>query len=183
MAAPIAIARPLPDEFAAGSAGYIARAPLVSHAVRQLEVQRDALVAFLSPLSDAAAGYRYAPEKWSIRDLIAHMSDTERVLGYRLMRIGRGDDTPLPGFEESDYARAAAADRRPVADLLDEWVAVRNATQALVRGMPVTAWAQRGVANGHPVTAGALLYIILGHVEHHRHILEERYGVGANGVR
>ncbi len=174
----IHVTRPRPGEFAAGLAGYIARAPEVSDAAGQLQMQCDALVAFLAPLSNEQSEYRYGPDKWSIKELLGHLCDSERIFAYRLLRIGRGDETPLSGFDENTYATTAQTGHRGFADVLEEWIAVRSATQALVRGLPADAWPRRGVSNGHPITAAALLYIILGHVDHHRTILEERYGVG-----
>jgi len=153
----------------------MARVADVSAPIDELVAQRARMLNALSPLSDEQARYRYAPGKWSIKELVGHLADTERVFAYRLLRIGRGDATPLPGFEENDYARAGSFDARPFGDLLDEWAAVRDATTALASGLPDEAWARRGTANNHPVSARALLYIILGHVEHHRSILQERY--------
>jgi hypothetical protein len=166
---------PSADEFAPSYASYIARVADVASPVDELVAQRARLLNFLSPLSDDRACYRYATGKWSVKEMVGHLADGERVMAYRLLRIGRGDETPLPGFEEDDYVRAADSDARAFGDLLDEWAAVRDATAALARGMPADAWPRRGSANGTPVSARALLYIILGHVEHHRSILEERY--------
>jgi hypothetical protein len=105
------------------------------------------------------------------------LSDAERIFAYRLLRIGRGDDTPLAGFDENTYVPAGSFDRRSLPEVLDEWVAVRNATVALVRAMPSEAWGRRGRANDRVISTRALVYIMLGHVEHHLAILAERYGV------
>lgn len=168
---------PAADEFAPAFAGYVARVAGATAPLDELVAQRARLLNLLSPLPDAQASQRYAPDKWSVKQLVGHLSDTERVFAYRLMRIGRGDATELPGFDENDYARAAESDRRAFGDLLDDWAAVRDATITLARGMPDAAWTNRGTANNTVVSARALLYIILGHVEHHRSILAERYGV------
>lgn len=176
-AMPIALPRPGTDEYDPASAAYVARAPALDDAARQLEVQRDEVVELFSIVADANADFRYAAGKWSIREVLGHLADTERILAYRLLRIGRGDASPLPGFDENTYVPAADFERRPIADVLDEWVAVRNATLALVRGMPPDAWTRRGVANNTPVTARALVYVIVGHVEHHREGLAHNYGV------
>jgi len=106
---------------------------------------------------------------------VGHLADTERILMYRVLRIGRGDQTPLPGFDENTYVPGGAFDRRPFAEVLDEWVSVRNATISLVRGMPSEGWTRRGRANNLDVTASTILYIVLGHVEHHLAILAGRY--------
>lgn len=170
------ISAPGADEFAPYYAGYIARLAHVDP-VAEISAQRDRMRAFLSALTDEQAMHRYAPGKWSVKELVNHLTDAERVFAYRLMRVGRGDATPLPGFEENDYARAAESDRRPWPDLVDEWLAVREATIRLVSGMPPDAWLRRGVANNAPVSARALLFIILGHTDHHRGVLVERYGL------
>jgi MOSC domain-containing protein YiiM len=173
------IALPLPtaDEYGSFAADYVARVEAITDAGGMLETQRDRVMSRLSALSSEQASCRYAAGKWSVTEVIGHMSDAERVFAYRLMRIGRGDETPLPGFDEIVVARGAAFDRRSHIDVLDEWVTVRNATLSLVRGMPSEAWARYGRANDHLVTTRALVYIILGHVEHHLAVLSERYGL------
>jgi hypothetical protein len=171
------VAPPSADECAPSFAGYVARVSGVTDPVAELVAQRARLLNLLSPLTDAQASHRYAPYKWSVKQLVGHLADTERVFAYRLLRIGRGDATPLPGFDENDYARAAESDRRAFGDLLDDWAAVRDATIALVRGMPDDAWTNRGTSNEAVVSARALLYIILGHAEHHRSVLADRYGL------
>ena len=109
--------------------------------------------------------------------MVGHLCDGERIFAYRLLRIGRGDETPLAGFDENTYVPAGSFERRELNGLIKEWMATRDATIALVRGLPDDAWTQRGVANGTMVTAPALAYIILGHVEHHLGVLRDRYGV------
>ena len=168
---------PTADEFAPFYAGYVARVANVSAPLDELVAQRARLLAFLSPLSDAQASFRYAPGKWSVKELVGHLTDVERIFSYRMLRIGRGDETPLPGFEENDYVPAAASDSRPLGSLLDEWATVRDATVSLVAGMPDHAWLRRGSASGTVISARALLYIILGHVEHHQRVLAARYGL------
>jgi uncharacterized damage-inducible protein DinB len=168
---------PASDEFAPFYAPYVARVAHISAPLDELVAQRARLLGFLSPLSDEQASFRYAPDKWSVKEMVGHLADAERIFAYRLLRIGRGDDTPLPGFGEDDYVRAASSDARAFADLLHEWAAVRDATVSLAAGMPGNAWPRRGTASGNGISARALLYITLGHVEHHRQVLEERYGL------
>jgi hypothetical protein len=172
-----AIGVPDATEFAPAFERYVARVRQVTDPLGELTAQRDRVLSRLSPLTEEQAQFRYAPDKWSIKDLIGHLADVERVLAYRLLRIGRGDTTPLPGFDENDYARTARADRRPLTDLLTEWSIVRDATAALARNLPETDWANRGMSNDAPMTARALLYIILGHTEHHLAVLADRYRV------
>ena len=175
--APIALGPPADGDFDRATGRYIALVAPVTDAVSRLETQRDVVVARLAALAESRAAFRYAPDKWTIKEVIGHLSDAERVFGYRLLRIARGDATPLAGFDEKIYVPAGAFDRRSVRDLMEEWRAVRHATVALAHGLPREAWNRRGVANSRSVTAAALLYIVLGHVEHHLKILEERYDV------
>jgi uncharacterized damage-inducible protein DinB len=175
----IAISRPSAEEYAPAFGGYVSRVADVSDAVAALARQKDRFVQSVAAMSDTEAGYRYAPEKWSVKELVGHVCDAERIFTYRMLRIGRGDATPLPGFEENDYVVAARSDERRLPDLLDEWQAVRSATSALVRALPSDAWARRGTSNGHPITTRALLYIVLGHADHHLNVLQTRYGVPA----
>jgi hypothetical protein len=174
---PIALSRPAPGDFDPAAAGYVALAPEISDAVAQLASQRDAVDHRFSAVTGARAGHRYAAGKWSVREVLGHVCDAERIFAYRLLRIGRGDETPLPGFDEKTYVPAAGFESRSLGDLVEEWTAARDATIALVGGLPAEAWTRRGTANGKSVTASALPYIILGHVEHHLGILRDRYGV------
>jgi hypothetical protein len=172
------VPRPAADEFSPHFAGYIQQVPANADPIQQLSDQVTAVPALLATVGEARGTYRYAPEKWSIKEIVGHLSDSERIFGYRLLRIARADETPLPGFDENAYVPPARFDERSLADLVAEWVEVRHATLALARGLPVEAWARRGVSNGKPVSARALLYITGGHVEHHLRVLRERYGVG-----
>src|SRR5439155_26419094 len=115
---PISLPRPAAGEFDPAAAGYIARVSTITDGAGQFVSQRDRVVAVLSPLSDAQAACRYAPGKWSVAEIVGHLSDSERVLAYRLLRIGRGDETPLAGFDQDPYVLAAAFDRRALADVL-----------------------------------------------------------------
>ena len=172
------LAAPRSDEFAPFYADYVARVAHLASPLDELALQRHRMIEFLGAVSEEQAGYRYAPDKWSIKALVGHLSDAERIFAYRLLRIGRGDQTPLPGWDENDYAGTADSDSRPFRDLVDEWSIVRDGTRTLVAGMPADAWTRRGTANDAAVSARALVYIVLGHVEHHRAVLEERYGLG-----
>ena len=172
-----AIGVPAATEFAPAFERYVARVRQVDDPLGELSAQRARVLARLSPLTEEQAQFRYAPDKWSVKDLLGHLCDAERIFAYRLLRIGRGDTTPLPGFEESDYARAAGAHRRPFSDLLAEWSIVRDASSALALSLPDADWTNQGTSIDAPTTARALLYIILGHTEHHLAVLADRYGV------
>lgn len=140
-----------------------------------LESQLRDTQALLSPLSDSQGDFRYAPDKWSIKEIVGHLSDTERIFSYRLLRIARGDKSPLPGFEQDDYVKTANSGARKLLDLLEEFASIRGATIALVRSLDTGAWLRRGVASENEVTALALAFIICGHERHHWKILKERY--------
>jgi uncharacterized damage-inducible protein DinB len=174
---PLALPRPREGEYDPGAAAYIAAASSIHDADAELVGQRDTLVSLFSNISESRAAFQYAPGKWTVREVLGHLSDAERIFASRLLRIGRGDATPLPGFDENAYVPAGAFESRALADVLAEWTAVRDATVALVKGMPPEAWTRRGTANGRTVTAGALLYVIVGHTAHHLRVLDERYGV------
>ena len=131
--------------------------------------------AFYGSLTEEQGGLRYAPGKWSIKEVLGHVIDTERILAYRALRIGRGDQTDLPGFEQDDYVASAHSNARAWADLASEFTDVRQGSARLLKSFPDDAWMRRGTANGMEITARALAYIITGHEMHHRKILRERY--------
>ena len=166
--------RPLDTEYAPYYGRYVSRVP-EGDVVRTLETQLAETLALLREVPEARAGRRYAEGKWSLKEVVGHMSDTERIFAYRALRIGRGDATPLPGFEQDDYVRDTDFDRVPLADLAAELEAVRRATIHLLRNMDEAALARRGTASGYEVTVRALAYIIAGHERHHVGIIRERY--------
>lgn len=141
-----------------------------------LAAQKDEVALRLKGIREERGDYRYAPGKWSIKEVVGHLSDTERVFAYRALRIGRGDPTPLAGFDDQTYVAATRAERLSLSDVVDEWVTVRAATLTLFRGLPPEAWTRIGEASGHPTSVRALAYIIAGHVRHHLETLGERYG-------
>lgn len=140
-----------------------------------LQKQREELMRQLSALSEQQGDFRYAPEKWSIKEVLGHINDAERIFAYRLLRIGRGDQTPLAGFEQDDYIQTGNFSARTLKDLLGEFSAIREGTIALVRSMDGAAWLRRGTASQKEITTMALAFIIAGHVRHHQKLLEERY--------
>jgi hypothetical protein len=172
-----AIARPAHGEYVEYYAPYIARVP-DGNIVAILEKQREDTRRVLSGLHDAQAMHRYAPGKWSVKEVVGHVCDAERVFAYRALRFARGDRTALPGFDERAWVPAGRFDARTIASLVDELGAVRNATVALLRGLPHEASLQIGEANGAAVSVRALAFIIAGHEAHHVAVLRERYGVG-----
>jgi len=171
----ITIARPGVDEYAPSFAGYIARVAEDEDILPVLASQLDEVLAQLNRIPDARGDYRYAPERWSIKEVVGHLSDTERVFAYRALRVARADTTPLPSFDDQAYVAELRADDRTLADLVEEWGAVRRATLALYRNLPAAAWYRRGIASDQPISVRALAYVIAGHVRHHLEVLEARY--------
>lgn len=170
------VSRPGEGEFAEFHRGYLAAIESEPDAIALLERQRPTIDA-LAALPPEAAGHRYAEGKWTVREVIGHLSDAERVFAYRLLRIARGDATPLPGFDEQKYVPASGAEQRDVRDLAEELAAIRTTTLMLVRSLSDEALAARGVVNGSPVSARALAFVAAGHFQHHLAILRERYGL------
>jgi uncharacterized damage-inducible protein DinB len=126
-------------------------------------------------ISEEKAHYRYAPGKWSVKELLGHITDTERIMCYRLLRVGRGDQTPLAGFNENDYVQGAQTNNLSMEAILEDFKAVRNATITLIQNLPAAAWANKGNANGLEITTRAIAFIIAGHQIHHCKIVEDRY--------
>lgn len=171
-------ARPVPGDFAGHWEPYVRRVPH-GGICTYLEEQGEECRRLLAGVDEEVGAHRYAPGKWSVKQVLGHMADAERVFSYRALRIGRGDATPLPAFVEEAYAAMSGSDARTVAGLAEELRSVRQASVALFRGFPPEAWSRRGhVANG-PVTVLALACIIGGHTAHHLDVLRNRYGVGA----
>jgi len=169
------INRPDASEYASFYAGYIGKVP-DSGPVKLLEEQIGQLET-LKALPEDKANYAYADGKWTIKEVIGHLADGERVFSYRLTRIARGDETPLAGFDENAWAKAAPHAKRRIADVANEMIAIRRATLALVDSLDESSISNKGVANNNPVTARAICWIMAGHTKHHLDILKERYGV------
>jgi len=140
-----------------------------------LQSQQKQTAILFSGRSERDGNFRYAPDKWSVKEVVGHVADTERIFSYRAMRIARGDQTPLAGFEQNDYVRNARFGERKLSDLVEEYADVRHASLALFRSLDEEAWQRRGTASNNPVTVLALAYLVAGHELHHRKILEERY--------
>jgi uncharacterized damage-inducible protein DinB len=129
----------------------------------------------IQPLSEDKMNFRYAPGKWTIKDMLVHMSDSERIFIYRALRFSRGDETALAGFEESLFAEHARANEREKEDILREFSLVREASIAFVESLSDEALNRKGTANGYPVSVRLLINMIYGHHKHHLNILRERY--------
>ena len=168
------IQRPDASEYAPFYAGYVSQVP-EGDVLDLLARQIDDTTALIGGLSEAQASYRYAPGKWSIRQIVGHVADAERVFSYRALRIGRNDQTPLPSFDENAWMPYGNFDARPLADLLSELRAVRQSTLALYRSLTPEAIARRGVASQKEISVRAIIYITAGHERHHVKILKDRY--------
>jgi hypothetical protein len=140
-----------------------------------LAAQVDEARALFERISDEVSTRRYAPGKWTIRQVLSHVNDTERMFVFRALWFARGFDTPLPSFDQDVAIAAAAADDRPWRSHVDEFRAIRAATVPFFGAMPDEAWTRRGVASGNPFSVRALAYIAAGHVAHHLRLLRERY--------
>jgi DinB superfamily len=169
-----AAARPAPTEYAPFYETYVSRVS-GTDIVAILEAQRLQMTQLLAARGERDGNFRYAPNKWSVKEVVGHINDTERIFAYRAVRIARGDQTPLSGFEQDDYVRAGGFGERTLVDLAEEFTYVRSATVALFRPLSEEAWGRRGMANKNEVTVRALAFIIAGHELHHREILKERY--------
>jgi uncharacterized damage-inducible protein DinB len=154
---------------------YIDLLPDDGRVLERLSAGHRLAVALTEPLSESLLTYRYAPDRWSIKEILVHIVDDERIYAYRALRFARGDATPLPGFEQDAYASRSGADDRTVAAILEEYAAVRTATIALFTGLPDEAFSRGGFADGNFATVRALLYHIAGHEAHHLQVIRSRY--------
>lgn len=168
------MAKPIQGDYGSFYEGYISKVDVNS--------LQEAVTSYSHPLSyfyvnlpEEKADYQYAPKKWTLKDLIQHVIDTERIMQYRLLRIGRNDNTPLPGFEENDYAIAANATKRSFVSLKEEFIALRRSTDLLIQSFNEEQLSNIGKASGNSITANAIGYIIFGHLLHHKKMIEERY--------
>lgn len=166
--------RPKKDEHIDYYSKYIDRVP-DGDIVAKLETQLDETLSFLRSIPESKLDYRYAPGKWSIKEIIGHLGDGERVFQYRAWRFSRADTTPVPGFEENDYVANAPFSRLNVDDLISEFEHLRSATIRLFAGLDADAMGRRGNANGDDVSVRAIAWIMAGHVDHHQAIMRERY--------
>lgn len=174
MTSPCLPGRPQADEYAPYYDRYIS---LVGEddILAALEQQRRDMVLLLSCRTEQEGNFSYAPGKWSLKQLVGHVCDSERIFAYRALRIARADQTPLAGFEQDDYVSNGPFATCSMPDVIEDFIAVRRATISLLRGLEEVVWLRHGVANKNEVSVRALAYIIAGHELHHRQILEEKY--------
>ncbi|MEJ2186852.1 MAG: DinB family protein [Gemmatimonadota bacterium] len=172
--------RPAPEEYPAFYARYVdllPDGPILDLLARQVS----STAALLEGIGEAGAGYRYAPGKWSVKEVTGHVVDVERIFCMRALRFARGDATPLPGFEQNAYVAAAGFDRQPLADLIEALRVTREAALRFFRSLDDDALMRRGTAAGGEFCVRAVAWIIAGHQAHHVRLLEERYLPGLSG--
>ncbi len=166
--------RPAPTEYPPYFEGYVSLVPAGD--VREtLRRQIDDTLAFLRGLDATRGDHRYAPDKWSVKQVVGHMIDSERVFAYRTLCFARGDQQSLPGFDQDEYMRHANFDAQTLNDLADELALVRQTTLQLFRGLDDAAWQRRGTANNNEASVRALAYVIAGHELHHVNVLRTKY--------
>lgn len=167
--------RPDSTEYAEFYAKYIAHVP-ETDIVAALAKQLDEMLAFLRSIPESQGDVKHAPYTWTVKEVLGHLTDGERIFAYRALRFARGDATPLPGFDENAYIPTAEYGRLSLADMVNEFESVRRASLTLFRNLPEAAWTRGGEANNNRVTVRALAFILVGHVRHHTAILRKRLG-------
>jgi hypothetical protein len=168
------LSRPNADEYFEYFGTYISLVP-DGNVRDHLRTQLFETISLLSGVSDAKAEKAYGAGKWTLKESVLHMSDAERVFSYRMLRISRGDETPLPGFDQDNWVPHSCANERTLTNLVMEFAAVRASTLALVDSISPEGWLRKGTASGHSISARALAYIAAGHERHHLKITRERY--------
>ena len=166
--------RPAPGEFAPYYADYIALVP-DGDLVDTLIVGAETAASLLHDVPEETAARAYAEGKWTLKEVVQHCSDAERIFAYRVLRIARGDQTELPGWDEKAYTPVSGATARSLVSLLDEFESVREATVTLLEGLPADAWTRRGRANGASVSVRGVAWITAGHLLHHMGVVQQRY--------
>jgi len=166
---------PNSNEYASYYGRYIEPVAARGDVLAALPRQIDEIKSALGNLTDEQALFRDAPNEWTIKEVMGHMNDVERIFAYRLICISRNDQTPLPGFEQDDYVREAGFNNYPIADLISEFELMRHANILAIKNMSTESTLRLGTASGFPVSVRALIYMLVGHVEHHMASLHEKY--------
>jgi hypothetical protein len=168
--------RPSETEYASFYARYVALVP-ETDILAVLDSQADEIRRLAGSVPAEREGYRYAEGKWSIRQVLGHLVDGERIFGYRAFCISRGDQAALPSFDENQYVAGACSDGVPLRELVEELALVRRSNLVVLRRLVPVEWARVGTASGKPVSVRALAWVMAGHPRHHLQILRERYGI------
>ena len=154
---------------------YVGKVPNDIDLIKQLADSQNKLTTLLNSLSEEEWSYRYAEGKWSAKEAMIHLIDSERIFAIRILRIARGDQTPQPGFDQNDYVPFSEADDRYPESILEEYFAVRNSTISLLENLPLPAWSYTGTASDNPFSVKGIAFIIAGHELHHLKIFREQY--------
>lgn len=170
--------RPADTEYAPLYAAYISLVP-EEDILAVLTQQVEAVRRLAASVPEDRETFRYAPEKWSIREVFGHLGDAERVFGFRAFAFSRGEPGALPGFDENAYVARSGYERRSLESLAGDFTSIRQGNLSLLRGLDEEGWSRVGTANGLAVSVRALAFIMAGHARHHLAILRDRYGVGA----
>lgn len=165
--------RPQVDEFPLFYKGYVDT--VGDNVLQELENQIEIFSRFLSSISEEKANSAYAEGKWTVKEVLGHILDTERIMAYRALRFARQDTTALPGFDENDYVKNAHFADRSLESLVEEFIVLRKSTLFLIKSFNEDELNRSGISNEKPISVRALIYIIAGHVNHHHRILKERY--------
>ncbi|WP_080752182.1 DinB family protein [Bradyrhizobium japonicum] len=166
--------KPSIEEYTSYHGRYVDLVPegnLEDNLLKQLEKTTQ----LLSTISEEQATYCYAPGKWTLKEVVGHIADTERIMSYRLLRIARGDKTPLAGFDQDDFVKGASFQSCTLPELIEDYTAVRRSTLTLLRGLSEESWSRKGVASNNEISVRALAYIIAGHELYHVKAIKERY--------
>ena len=174
----ITIERPAPGDYHAAFERYVARVT-EADVLKALAQQVDDVRAVLGSIPAAREDFLYAPGKWTVRQAVGHIVDSERVFGYRILCVARGETANLPGFEENAYADNSTRERSPLASLIEEFTFLRRSHLLMLDGFDAAAWGRVGTANGNRITVRAMPYIMIGHVRHHLAVLKDKYGLPA----
>jgi hypothetical protein len=170
------IVRPIIGEFSSAFEGYVALVP-ESDIISVLREQTTEFAALISTIPEERGGFRYGPDKWTIREVFGHIGDCELVMSYRATCLARGEQSELPGFDENEYARTANFDDWTLAELGTQFESLRNASVAILAHLDSEAWKRKGIVNNNPITVPAIAWVMAGHLRHHMKILKERYSV------
>lgn len=166
--------RPSIEEYVANFGHYVDLVPEGN--VREvLEQSLKTTTELYATFTEEQRGYRYAPGKWSLKQVLGHVTDNERIMSYRALRIARGDKANLAGYDENEFVSNASFDEMSLAAIVDDYVAVRRATLTLLNGISDEAWTRIGVVNGYESSARAWIYILAGHELHHLDVIRDRY--------
>jgi hypothetical protein len=168
--------RPQQSEYAPYYAGYVGLVP-EADILGVLEAQNAELRDLVASVPADRESYRYEPGKWSIREVLGHIGDGERVFGFRAFCFSRGETNPLPGFDEKEYVARSSFDHQGLAELIADFSGLRSSNLRMLRRLAPQTWLNKGTASGNPVSVRALAFILAGHVRHHVKVLRDRYGV------